>query len=463
MKIAVAGASGFVGKNLIKVLQKESHYQIIGLSRSPRKSTDEILWRQCDLFSLLETEEALQDVDVAIYLVHSMLPSAHLSQGHFWDFDLVLADNFARACKKNGVQQILYLGGIVPDVNRLSRHLASRLETEVALSSYDVPLTALRASLVVGKRGSSFRILQNLVNRLPIMICPAWTNTKTQPIDISDVVASFLECIGKSEHYGKSYDIGGPDILTYQQMLEQTAKELKRKTLFIRTRLFSPRLSKLWVSLISGVSSDLVFPLVDSLRHPMLVHKERALLLPDHTYKSFSDSLALALKIFPSEPGPPFPHLSVPKIEFYHDVRSIQRLASPPNLSTQALAHEYNSFLNKMFSFFIHVKLEKEFTHFSLFGKLKLLTLRLSLDRSFEDRILFYVTGGILSRILPGKKPRLEFRKVLKNQFLIVAIHDFSPSLPWFIYKFTQALVHVWVMERFNRHLLRFSEQKELK
>ena len=128
-----------------------------------------------------------------MYLVHSMLPSAHLTQGNFRDFDLICADNFGRAAARNGVRQIIYLGGIVPAAaNRghaLSSHLASRLEVENTLAASGVPVTALRAALVVGRGGSSFDILVKLVTRLPAMICPAWTSTRTQPIALSDVVA----------------------------------------------------------------------------------------------------------------------------------------------------------------------------------------------------------------------------------------------------------------------------------
>ena len=128
MKIVVAGASGFVGKQLIKIL-KDNH-QVIGLSRRTRESNDGVEWVQCDLFSLLDIEKTLAGADVAVYLVHSMLPSARLTQGSFRDFDMILADNFSRAAKSTGVKHIVYLSGIIPPDAILSEHLQSRLEVE---------------------------------------------------------------------------------------------------------------------------------------------------------------------------------------------------------------------------------------------------------------------------------------------------------------------------------------------
>ncbi|HJL27639.1 MAG TPA: NAD(P)H-binding protein [Polyangiaceae bacterium LLY-WYZ-15_(1-7)] len=142
--LALAGASGFVGSALRRALADE--YRLVGLSRRPRRSPD-TEWRVCDLYSLLDVEQALAGCDVALYLVHSMLPSARLTQGSFADLDLVLADNFARAAAKAGVKHIVYLGGLVPDLPEaeLSAHLRSRLEVERALGAHGVPVTALRA------------------------------------------------------------------------------------------------------------------------------------------------------------------------------------------------------------------------------------------------------------------------------------------------------------------------------
>ncbi|MEE6249950.1 MAG: NAD(P)H-binding protein, partial [Bdellovibrionota bacterium] len=204
-KIAIAGASGFVGSRLIQKLLDETEHEIVALSRSEKKSKspDRLKWRKCDIFSLLDIEKGLKDCDLGIYLVHSMLPSAHLVQGDFEDFDLLLADNFAKAAKKCGLQQIIYLGGIIPEKENLSRHLKSRLEVEQAFKEVDVALTSLRAGLVIGEGGSSFRIMQNLVRRLPLMLCPRWTQIESSPIYIDDVLSSIEYCILNDQCYSK--------------------------------------------------------------------------------------------------------------------------------------------------------------------------------------------------------------------------------------------------------------------
>ncbi|MEM6993976.1 MAG: NAD-dependent epimerase/dehydratase family protein, partial [Myxococcota bacterium] len=160
--IAIAGATGFVGRAWCDTFR--DRYRIVGLSRggrepAPGRGPHE--WRQCDLFSLLQVETALVGVDVAVYLVHSMMPTDRLTQASFAELDLILADNFGRAAARQGVRRIVYLGGLIPQsVDSLSRHLASRLEVEAALAAHGVPVTTLRAGLVVGAQGSSFRIVQ---------------------------------------------------------------------------------------------------------------------------------------------------------------------------------------------------------------------------------------------------------------------------------------------------------------
>lgn len=177
--IAISGASGYIGKNLIKQLKDKAH--IIALSRSieHKEHTDDLTWRQADLFSLGDAESALEGVDYAVYLVHSMLPSARLTQARFEDMDFILADNFAQAATKNNVKQIIYLSGIIPEnETELSRHLESRREVETVLNAYDVPVTTVRAGLIVGPSGSSFPIVKKLVKRLPFMALPKWTRQK---------------------------------------------------------------------------------------------------------------------------------------------------------------------------------------------------------------------------------------------------------------------------------------------
>lgn len=269
MKIVIAGASGFVGKQLLSVLNKD--HEIVGISRRPRKSEGGIHWVQCDLFSLLDIERTLNGADVAIYLVHSMLPSARLTQGSFRDFDMILADNFSRAAKLANVKHIIYLSGIIPPDALLSEHLQSRLEVENILKSSGVPTTSLRAGLIIGPEGSSFEMMLRLVQRLPAMVCPYWTSTLSYPIAVWDVVAVINHCIENGPlETTDCLDICGPDPLSYEEMMRHLSLKLDKKHMFLPVPFVSPQLSKLWVRLITGAPKDLVYPLVDSLKTHMI-------------------------------------------------------------------------------------------------------------------------------------------------------------------------------------------------
>jgi len=274
-KIVIAGASGYIGKNLINVLKDDA--KIVALTRNVTNQPNEgqVIWRSCDLFSMVEAEESLRGADYAVYLVHSMLPSAKLTQGSFEDMDLILADNFARAAEKTGVKQIVYLSGLIPNTTELSRHLRSRLEVEHVLNSYSVPVTTLRAGLIVGPQGSSFPILVKLVKRLPVMLLPKWTSTLTHPIALDDVLHALKQCIGNESVYRSIIDVGGPEIMMYKDMMQLTAKALGKKRYLMSIPYFTVGLSRLWVSLTTNTPKNLVYPLIESLIHPMTAEPKR--------------------------------------------------------------------------------------------------------------------------------------------------------------------------------------------
>jgi uncharacterized protein YbjT (DUF2867 family) len=296
-QIAVAGATGFVGRALIEALRADN--DVVALTRGKTaEPQNNLTWRRANLFSLLDVERALYEADIAYYLVHSMVPSARLSQGRFEDFDLALADTFARGAQRMGVKRIIYLGGLIPPVAPLSAHLQSRREVEEALGTYGVPVTAVRASLVIGPQGSSFRIVESLARRLPLMLTPPWSRTPTQPIDLRDLVTLLRICLDDEETKGRVVEVGGPNVVTYSNLLRTTAKELGRKPRLVALPLLPLSLSKRWVSLISGTPMELVGPLVESLRHPMVVQDgwlQKKLSLPGHPLRESID-YALAVK-----------------------------------------------------------------------------------------------------------------------------------------------------------------------
>ena len=168
-RVVIAGASGFVGQALAPALAEDFH--VIGLSRSKRQPGGGFAeYRSCDLFSLKEAEAALEGAEYAVYLVHNMMPTTRLTQGSFADLDVVCADNFARAAAAAGVKQIVFLGGLLPKDGQLSEHLQSRREVEETLAAHVVPVTTLRAGLILGGSGSSFQVMARLVQRLPVMV-----------------------------------------------------------------------------------------------------------------------------------------------------------------------------------------------------------------------------------------------------------------------------------------------------
>ena len=203
-KILIAGASGFIGHALIENLLKDENIEIVGLSRGIKTSTHpRLTWKKCDLFSLKDITEAMPGCDTAYYLVHSMLPSASLSQGKFYDFDLIMADNFVRAAKIHKLGHIIYLGGMIPESDDLSWHLRSRLEVEETFKLSPIKTTVLRAGLIIGPHGSSFTILERLVKRLPVMICPAWTRTLSQPVALKDIIRALYRVLTDEAIQGK--------------------------------------------------------------------------------------------------------------------------------------------------------------------------------------------------------------------------------------------------------------------
>ncbi len=464
MRILIIGATGFIGNRILKSLIEkplDPQQAVIALTRSsaPKTESTAVEWRSCDLFSLMQTEVAVRDADVAIYLVHSMLPAARLNQSSFEDTDLILADNFARACRKNGVKRIIYMGGLIPPTGALSAHLRSRLEVEHALAAYGAEVTTLRAGLVLGSEGSSFQILAQLVKKLPVLICPSWTRSTTQPVAVPDVIQLVRYVIQKESLEPGPYDIGGPDRLSYQELMEFTAKVLGLRRRFFSLSVFSPGLSLLWVRFITGASRNLITPLIQSLKHEMVVQNRKLLDQVPFSMTGLESALREALRgIKPTLRTSTRARAQQLKIK--RDVRSIQRLPLPQGRSAAWMAQEYFRWLPRSLAPLILVTPNTRGETASVFWEFRfrffpwpLLILKEAPERSTSDRTLLRIVGGVLVAKDSSPSARLEFREVLGGSHALAAIHDFKPRLPWPIYKFTQAVAHLWVMNRFRAHL----------
>ncbi|KHE72497.1 NAD(P)H-binding protein [Halobacillus sp. BBL2006] len=450
--VALTGASGYIGQNLMEKLTKNT--EVIALSRNGDhyENSEHVTWRSCDLYSMADAEKALEGADIAVYLVHSMLPSAKLTQGSFEDMDVILADNFAQAAKKQGIKQIIYLSGIVPEAaSSLSRHLSSRLEVEKILRAYGIPVTTIRAGLIVGPKGSSFPILAKLVKRLPFMLLPEWTKTKTQPIALKDVVQTLNQSVDNDELSDQSIDVGGPEVMTYQAMMEKVADIMGKKLKMVSFPFMTVHLSRLWVRFVTGSSKEMVYPLIESLAHPMTVQKEHTHPRWSHGTTPFEAAAKEALDHGESKSKKnPFSFSPV-----RHDVRSVQRVPIPEGKDSDWVAKYYLKWLETTLNPWIKTRVDE--VHSCQIGFLfkyaPLLELTYSKERSTSDRALYYITGGWLADNQKNIRGRLEFRKIPNKAEAIVAIHDYMPSLPWFFYKYTQAKVHLLVMILFRKHL----------
>ena len=469
--IALTGASGFVGAHLRAALQPQ--FKLRALTRSSsvieqNPSGSDVTWQQCDLYSLPKLTAALRGCELGIYLVHSMAPSSRLTQGNFEDTDLLLADNFIRAAESAGLKHVVYLSGLMPtDTDALSPHLRSRLEVEKVLRSRSVKVTVLRAGMIFGPGGSSFTLLVNLVRRLPLMLLPQWVGSITHSIDIKNICAAFARVLSDPELMGGTFDLGGHEPMTYRDMIHATAHGLGKRvwTFNVPFNLF--RFSQHWVALFGGVPHALVAPLQESLRHDLQASPNALLtqLIPELV--PFASSLASAV----DERGRPLPNprqvtqkSDQRTIRQARRVRSVQRMTLPKDWTATRVATAYGEWLTNCFGGLLNVSQSHDGVLRFYVGTRWLMLLELTptpLTRENEQRKAYYISDGVLNRKVdpPG---RFEFRLFSESQCLIASIHGFSPALPWWLYARTQAIIHLWVMRAFGRHLKKFGERNSV-
>jgi uncharacterized protein YbjT (DUF2867 family) len=306
LKILVAGGSGFIGSRLIKKLAADIHHrapqfraEILCLTRDPESIKDtfgeDVRLVKADVSNYEDLTRVMksEQIDIAYYLVHSM-EGASKQWKKFSERDRVAAMNFAKVATEYRVKRIIYLGGLihVEDDNKLSEHMRSRKEVgEILQQHSSSKVTIFRAAVILGQGGGSFQMLQYLVERLPVMICPRWVLTKCQPIAVGDVVEYLARCIEVKETEGKTFDIGGPEVLTYIDMMRKYARLLKKSVQIIIIPFLTPRLSSYWVDLVTPVRASLARPLIDSLKHDATVQD-------DDDHDSIRQLIPIQLKSF---------------------------------------------------------------------------------------------------------------------------------------------------------------------
>lgn len=275
MKILVSGATGYVGSKLLPLLI-EAGYEVIAMVRDKSRkdlfASPKIRVVTADALQPESLPDAFRGIDAAYYLIHSM----SASDGDFHQRDLRAARNFATAAREAGVSRIIYLGGLVSDTSEISKHLKSRQESGETLRNFGPPLTEFRAGIIVGNGSISFEMIRCLTERLPVMICPRWVVTRTQPIAIGDVLAYLLEALRSEESTGQIIEIGGATIETYRSMMMTYAKARGLKRWLLRVPILTPRLSSYWLRLVTPIPASIARPLIEGLRTEVVCKSNRA-------------------------------------------------------------------------------------------------------------------------------------------------------------------------------------------
>jgi uncharacterized protein YbjT (DUF2867 family) len=297
MKIAVFGATGTVGRALVPLLARQ--HEVLAVSRRPHEASSQVRWAVADATDAATLQQVFDDVDLAYYLVHS------LGSRDFEKRDRLAAETVAREAERAGLRQLIYLGGLGDQSAELSPHLRSRAETAEVLASGSVPVTTLRAAMVIGPGSAAFETIVALVDRLPGMICPRWVSTQTQPIALADVAAYLAGAAGRDDMLGQSFDAGGPDVMTYRQMIERVAGIRGKRPLIVEVPVLSPRLSSLWLNLVTPVNADVARPLIEGLRNATVAHDDRLRHLLPLRQTRFDDAARAALRLRePNRSGP---------------------------------------------------------------------------------------------------------------------------------------------------------------
>lgn len=359
----VTGATGYIGGRLVNQLLNAGH-RVRVMARFPDRLRD-LPWYekveviQADALDPVSMRSALKDIDVAYYLLHA------INQGqNFGNIEKAMANIFADCSKQENVKRIIYLGGIIPE-QKLSEHLSSRAETGEILRGSGVPTIELRAGVVLGSGSASFEMLRYLTERLPIMVTPKWVNTKIQPIAVRDVLRYLVESASIEEYLNRSFDIGGPDVFTYKEMMSHYAKVAGlRRRIIITVPLLTPRLSSLWVGFVTPVPGSIARPLVRSLINEVVCANEdikKYVPDPEEGLTSFDKAVDLALTRIkeaqvttrwssasvpgaPAEPMPSDPEWAGGTL--YRDIQKVEIEATPEQVwkVVEAIGGEHGYF-----------------------------------------------------------------------------------------------------------------------
>jgi uncharacterized protein YbjT (DUF2867 family) len=293
MKILLTGASGYVGGRLLKAFEQAGH-SVRCIARKPEFLLKKVGARTevvaGDVLCYDTLPAAVRGIDVAYYLVHSMG-----SAGAFEEDDRIGATNFGRACTACGVRKIIYLGGLGEDERELSSHLRSRHEVGEILREGNVPVIEFRASIIIGSGSLSFELVRALTERLPVMITPRWVSVPTQPIAIEDIVAYLVAAVSLQVKESRILEIGGADVVSYGEIIKEYARQRGLHRVVVSVPVLTPRLSSLWLGLVTPIYARVGRKLIDSLRYPTIVRDMSALNLFEIRPRGIREAIQRAL------------------------------------------------------------------------------------------------------------------------------------------------------------------------
>lgn len=296
MKILLTGANGYIGTRLLPVLLEQGHEVVCMVRDKRRFAAESDFGKQVTIITadLLKPETLSSipaDIDAAYYLVHSMSSGG----AEFSEQEFESALHFVKAIQGTTCRQIVYLTGIVND-EHLSKHLTSRLAVEQELKKSGIAYTILRAAIIIGSGSASFEIIRDLTEKLPVMVAPKWINTRCQPIAIRDVLGYLTGILMNEKAFDQTFDIGGPDILTYKEMMMQYAESRKLKRWIITLPVLTPRLSSLWLNLVTSVPYSLARSLVDSMKNEVICKDDHIKDVVSRTCFTYKKALKLAFE-----------------------------------------------------------------------------------------------------------------------------------------------------------------------
>lgn len=424
-KILLTEASGYIGSHLKDKLKV--NHEIIAISRNAQNKKNEknVTWKSADLFDLDAITEVMEGIDTAIYLGHSMKTSAKLTQANFEDMDALLADNVGRAAKKHGVKHIIFMSGIITNDSHLSLHLKCRLECEKILRYYGVPVSTLRAGLIIDSNGSSYPIFKRMIERLPAMILPNWAYNMIEPVSVDDVIDKLAMLVERSPKENEVFNITRPKVMNYQELFERTATIFDKRLSTLHLPTIPIRLSRCWIKEKMNGEENVKKALKEK-------QDEQQIITTKQSKPKSNQNMRDEVK----------------------DVRAMTRFRIPESYSIQDVTREYAEFINNITLHLVNGTInEHEFNIQLPLIRKCILKMKRDNHDSINEMIVYKIVGGDLAMVKDSGNARFEFRRILDTNEGIAALQEYEPTLPWGVYKFTQAIAHKFVMGVFKQHM----------